>query len=117
MLDSALADAPRPPFEVGPITRVDRITQLDAPLIDFNRQTLMIHEGSTGLTPYGNNPEKPDGYAIWQVVKLESPTKDDFAKDRYEIERDNIQIQRLTLVREWLDDLRRQAQFELIESE
>lgn len=111
---TTLNDAPKPPFTTDPVTRTEPIQDLQAPLIDFTQQTLDIEVGSTGITPYGNNPDRPDGYAIWKVLSLEQPSREDFRTERYSLQRDYEQLQRLAIVEEWLADARREAQFEIL---
>ena len=115
--NKALADAPKPPFDSGEFTRVDPVGDLGAPLIDFKKQTLKVNVGSTGLSGYGQSPEKPEGYAVWKVQKLIAPKQEDFIKDRPKFERDFLQVQRETLVREWLADQRNKAQYSYLDPE
>ena len=112
--NKAVANAPKPPVETGAFTRTEPVQSLGAPLIDFTKQTLKIATGSTGMSPYGNEKEKPQGYAVWKVKSLTEPLQKDFARDRAQFEQDYLQVARETIVREWLADKRRQAQFQEI---
>lgn len=115
--DQALAKAPRPPFSTGEFTRLDPVEELGAPLIDFKQQTLKVNIGSLGMSPYGKAADKPDGYAVWKVTKLIEPKQEEFAKERSTFERDYLQVQRETIVREWLADERNKAQYHFLEAE
>jgi len=115
--DAALADAPVAPFRTDPLTRTQPVRNLGAPLIGLTQATLGVEEGSTGMTPYGYSEDSPVGFAVWQVADLEQPTVEEFDAERAEFERDYLQVQRLTILREWQADLRRQAGFELLDQE
>lgn len=112
--ETALQDAPRKPFTSDPFTRTQPVSGLGAPLIGFTTQTLTIATGSSGLSPYGTNPEEPQGFAVWRVSALDAPKLDEFRAERERFEREYLQVQRLTVMREWLADARRQAGFELV---
>ena len=97
-------------------TRLDPIAELDdAPLLNFRDDAVGLRVGSVGRSAYGLSSEEADGWAIWRVVGLAPPTRIEFERERAAFERDVAHAQRLTLEREWLADLRRAGQFELIE--
>jgi len=111
----ALSNAPKAPFETQPFTRADAVPGLESPLNDFAKQTLKIAVGSTGMSSYGYDAKKPTGFAVWMVKKIDPPSQAEFIKDQRKIEKDYLQIQRGTILQEWLADQRRQADFQLIE--
>lgn len=114
---TALAKAPKPPFTTEPFTRRSPVQSLEAPLINFLKQTLKVGSGSIGMSAYGYDEKKPLGYAVWQVKKLEPPTQAEFAKERQRFEQDYLQGQRETVVREWLADARHQSDYQFIVDE
>lgn len=115
--NKALADAPKPPFDSGEFTRLESVTTLAAPLIDFKQQTMKINTGSLGMSAYGNSSDKPLGYAVWRVEKLIAPKQEDFTKERQKLEQEYLQLQRETIVREWLADQRKAADYHYLTAE
>lgn len=115
--NKATAEAPKPAVDTPEFTRMEPVESLGAPLIDFKQQTLQANVGSTGLSAYGQDKDNPEGYAVWKVTKLAPPKQEDFTKERQRFEADYLQVQRETLVREWLADQRRQAQYHYFTAE
>lgn len=111
----ALAGAPKAPFTTKPFTRVESAEGLDAPLVDFAKQALQLKAGSTGLSAYGQSQDRPNGYAVWQVKAIEPASREQFAQDRRQFEQDYLNMQRQTVVREWLADQRRAAEFQVVQ--
>ena len=111
--ETALAEAPRAPFTTDPVKRTDRIGDLGGTLIGLTQETLGLKVGSTGVTPYGFNADNVLGYAVWKVLEMEEPTQEQFAEDRRDFSGDYLDVQRHTVRREWLADLRDAAEFEL----
>lgn len=112
-------DAPTTTVLTDPFTRlqpvlVDPERNLSFPLIDFAQQTLRIRQGSTGFSPYGRVAGDPEGYALWRVTAIETPSKEDFTATRRRLERELLQIKRITMVEEWLADERNAAEFEIL---
>lgn len=115
--NKTLADAPKPPFDSGEFTRLESVTGLSAPLIDFRQQTLHINTGSLGLSAYGSTADKPLGYAVWRVEKLLPPKQEEFTKERQKLEAEYLQMQRESISREWLADKRKEAQYHYLTAE
>lgn len=115
--DQALADAPVKPVATEPQTRLEPIKVIGAPMIDFTKQTLRVAKGSVGMTPYGQDKDKPAGYAVWTIVDLQPVSRAQFAAERQRFEREYLQIQRLAIVDEWLRDQRAQADFQVTQAE
>lgn len=114
---TALAAAPKPPFVTSEFTRLEPVNDLGSPLINFKQQTLQINTGSLGLSPYGRDAEKPVGFAVWRVEKIVPPDRKKFDDERQRFEQDYLQVQRETILREWLSDERNQARYHYIDAE
>jgi hypothetical protein len=112
--EQALANAPKKPYTTEPFTRTDTVSGLDAPLMDFTTQTLSLRVSSAGISAYGSNRTEPLGFAVYKVAELTPPTKDQFAKDRQQFATDYLQVQRNTIIREWLADMRKRADFQIV---
>lgn len=110
-----LEAAPQPTVRTDPFTRTQSIQTLGSPLIDFTQQTLAVDVGSIGMNPYGVNPEQPEGFAVWKVVQMDPPDLEQFKQERQRFEQEYLQIQRMAIVKEWLADQRRRAEFQLSE--
>ncbi len=116
--DAAISDAPGKKIETKPFTRLDPEniigTALGAPLVGFEKQTAKISQGSLGVSSFGGGraKEAPEGYAIWKVLSLEPPSKDEFRKERRTFESDMLGITQRTVVEEWLADRRREVGYE-----
>lgn len=111
---TATADSPTTTVQTAPFTRDETVADLGFPLIEFREQSSRIDQGSTGLSAYGPSRENPAGYAIWKVASVESPTKDDFRRDRRQFEAEYLQLKRLTIIEEWLADKRNEVEFQLL---
>lgn len=111
--DNALADAPVKPTLTEPQTRMGPVKVLQAPLIDFQSQTLRAARNTTGMSPFGMDKNNPLGYAVWRVDDIQPVGKDEFAAQRQAFTRDYVQMQQLSLLNEWLKDQRAKADFEL----
>jgi hypothetical protein len=110
-----LNEAPDSIPAAAPMVRTDPVQGLGAPLIRFREQAAGLKVEDTGLSPYGYNPEEPLGYAVWKVVSMEEPARARFADERYQFEREYLQLQQIIVSKEWLADRRVQAQYEPIE--
>jgi peptidyl-prolyl cis-trans isomerase D len=110
---SALADAPKAPFDVPGVTRLQPISSLGGPLIGFRNQTLRARQGSYGLSVYGRSETEPEGYAVWSITALKPADQAKFTEERDRFERDYLDLQRRTIDQEWLRDLRAKADFQL----
>lgn len=109
--ETVVKDAPTTIVLTKAFTRLDPVEGLGSPLINFIQQTTRVAKGSSGLTPYGFTEDDPQGYALWQVVDVESPTRKKFQEDRRSFERQYLQVLQLTFIEEWLADMRRKAEF------
>ncbi len=113
---AATADATIKVDRTQPFARTAPVPALDFPLLGFTQQSLGIDAGSTGLSPYGFQEESPEGFAIWRLVELRPATIEEFRDQRAQFQRQYLEIQRMALVREWLRDLRRQADYEYLQA-
>lgn len=113
-LNEAAVGGPKELVTTDPFTRMESVTTLGAPLIDFQKETLRISEGSSGISPYGPKADEITGYAVWRVTKIVQPTKDDFARDRLSFEAQYLSLLGEVLVEEWLADKRKEMGYELL---
>lgn len=109
---TALADAPTTPFRPAPFTRTETVEVLNAPLINFRQEYAGLAVGMTGISPYGNDPDQPLGYAVWRVVSITEPEREQFAEDRLYFSNQFLELQMRTMIEEWLADRRAEARFE-----
>jgi hypothetical protein len=112
---TVLADAPIKPFVAQPIRRNEPVQGLGEPLLNFREEAAGLQIGGAGMSPYGYDPDKPLGFAVWKVRSLTEPSRAQFAKERYRFEREYLQLQQLTMIEEWLADQRKQAKYEPID--
>jgi peptidyl-prolyl cis-trans isomerase D len=115
--ETVMADAPLKIADAPPIRRTDPVAGLGSPLIDFREEAASLRIGGAGISPYGYNADNPTGYAIWKVISLEEPSREQFARERYQFQRDYVQLQQFTVVEEWLADQRAQADYTPIDPE
>lgn len=118
-LETLAEDAPTTLTTTELVTRTDLlgsrgIDVADQPLIGFDRETIEVTEGSVGLSAFGEDPANPAGYALWRVVELEPPTREEFARDRAIFEQSYRQMEQMIVVEEWLSDQRRELDYELL---
>lgn len=113
-LAEAAVGGPKEVVTTDPFTRMESVETLGAPLIDFQKETLRIAEGSSGISPYGASKDNVTGYAVWRVTKIEQPSKQDFARDRVTFEAQYIAVLGEALVEEWLADKRKEMGYELL---
>lgn len=113
-------DNPTTPILTGTLTRGDLtnsrlggVAELGGPLFEFERQSARLAIGTAGISSYGPSEGAPDGYALWQVVEIESPSAEDFRQNRRSFERERLSLRQLTVVQEWLADKRGEVGFEL----
>ncbi len=104
-------------MEAEPITRSEPVQALGAPLINFRDEVLSVTRNSTGISPYGYSETQPEGFAVWRVIPQEEPSRDDFAEERFSFEADYLMLQQLSVIEEWLADLREQADYEALNTE
>jgi hypothetical protein len=114
---TVLADAPIKPFSPPPLRRSDQVQGLNGQLLDFIEKSVALKAGDVGVSPYGANAQNPVGFAVWKVTSIAEPTKAAFARDRLQFEAAYVQLQRVSMQEEWLADLRREAEYQPIESE
>lgn len=124
-LREAAADAPRGYFEPPAFSRGDDVVGLGGILLDLREETRPLRSGAYGLSRYGGRfarEDQPMGYAIWHLVGIEAADRQAFI-DEWETFAEQPEPftpyarhwERVRVEREWLADLRRDADFELVE--
>ena len=112
---NSLADAPREPFTTDSFKRTQAVPRLNYPLIGFNEATLNLGAETTGILPYGYDKDKPIGYAVWKVVTLKEPDKDNFRAERTSFVASYLALQQNAIIGEWLKDMREKDKYSLVD--
>lgn len=86
---------------------------LEAPLLDFLKQTSRAKPGSIGVSAYGVPGGETEGFALWQVLDLEAPVREDFMASRHRFAAGRLPGAQSVLVEEWEGDLRRSVDYEI----